>query len=85
MEKRIAIRRKLDFSSYQTFMRRKNLTLRLRLHMNHTYIYDMIICSSQEFYPESELDKSSFRMKTLNKIETTRLFPSNLKSSQDGL
>ena len=29
MEKRIAIRQKLDLSSYLTFMRRKNLTLAL--------------------------------------------------------
>ena len=54
MEKRIAIRQKLDLSSYLTFIHRKNLTLRLRFHiMNHSYMYDMIICSSQELYPES--------------------------------
>ena len=63
MEKRIAIRQKLDLSSYLTFMRRKNLTLRSRLHINHSYMYAMIICSSQELYPESELDKSSFLKK----------------------
>ena len=37
--------------------------LRLRVHMNHTYIFDMIICSSQELYPESDLSKSYFLKK----------------------